>query len=93
MRFFTAAHKLPFTQSRCVYMQMHTGMHAFSRPPLRSTVEPEAKTRSYVFRRARRTFLPAEQRIFCHRSAARGPARKLNPSMGAASAAPYGDEV
>ena len=87
-------HILMHTSSRshgapCVHMQMH----AFSRPPLRPTTEPEAQTRSYVFRRARRTFLPAEQRIFCHRSAARGPARKLNPSIGAASAAPYGDEV
>ena len=87
-------HILMHTSSRshgapCVHMQMQ----AFSRPPLRPTTEPEAQTRSYVFRRARRTFLPAEQRIFCHRSAARGPARKLNPSIGAASAAPYGDEV
>ena len=50
-------HILMHTSSRshgapCVHMQMH----AFSRPPLRPTTEPEAQTRSYVFRRAGRTF-------------------------------------
>ena len=57
-------------------------------------MESAAENRFYVFRRAGRTlFRLAESRDFCHRFQGGGAVRKANPSIGAALAAPYGDEV
>ena len=56
-------------------------------------MELAAEIRFYVFRRAGRTLLLAVRRDFCHRFQGGGAVRKANPSIGAALAAPYGDEV
>ena len=84
LRANVSAHTLLYTYAHPV---------TFSGPSLRPTIESAPEIRFYVFRRAGRTLLLAERRDFCHRFQGGGAVRKANPSIGAALAAPYGDEV